>query len=315
MTAQVSGLPGPLRAAAPPVTSGADGPPPAPGVADVPGVPAERAGFCLSGWAAAVTAPAAAVACVRLLWGAGPRVYTADPPLLTAAGLLALVVGYALAGLCRGQPGRVLLLTRCGGYRGTVRRTGLLWVDPLLRRRRVDVSLRHWRSRPIEAVDARGTPLRVTVLLVWRVRDSALAAFGVDDHTHFLREQVEAAVARAVSRHPADDFRGGATTLRDCDLLGDELLTSVTAPLRTVGVQVFSATPVRVDYAPEVAAVLGRTRIAVLEARQRDAALDDVLGAVARTLRAISERRVVELDEYERKALARDLTVALLARG
>ncbi|MEE4542519.1 SPFH domain-containing protein [Streptomyces sp. V4-01] len=291
-------------------------------------VPNERQGPCLAGWFAVLTALSAAAVAGWLLWHAGllpqpsgglsalPRSPHGGTGLGLWSGLavLAALAAFVLLGLTRGRPGSVWVLTRCGAYRGTVRRTGLLWISPLLRRRRIDVTLRHWRSRPIGAVDATGTPLQITVLVVWRVRDSARAAFAVHDHSRFLRETVEAALARAVSRRPADDFRGAAPTLRDCDRLADELQWLVTAALRPAGVEVFSATPVRIDYAPEVAAAMRRARIAALDARQRKAVLDDVLASVADTVRGISERGLAQLDEYERKALVRDLTVSLLSQ-
>lgn len=289
--------------------------------------PTERPGPCLPGWAAVLSLVAAAGAAGWLVGQAGllpitpvwpgalprpPRTGT-GPGLWSGLGVLAAVAVFVLCGLTRGRPGSVWVLTRCGAYRGTVRRTGLLWISPLLRRRRLDVTLRHWRSRPVDAVDAHGTPIQVTLLVVWRVRDSARAAFAVHDHRRFLRETVEAALALAVSRHPADDFRGQSPTLRDCDRLADELQRLIADAVRPAGLEVFSATPVRIDYAPDVAPVMRRARIAALDARQRKAVLDDALAAVAEAVRGISERGLAELDDYERKALVRDLTVSLLA--
>jgi hypothetical protein len=288
----------------------------------------ERPGHCLPGWTAGLTLFIAALGVCWLLWRAGvlPTGIHGRPLLPAPRGgsaggsagglwsgvlLLAAVAAFAVGGLTRGRNGSVWVLTRHGAYRGTVRRTGLLWISPLLTRRRLDVSLRHWRSRPIDAVDANGTPLQISVLLVWRVRDTAKAAFAVDDHNRFLREQVEAAVALAVSRHPADDFRGAAPTLRDSERLGDHLTRLIAADQRPVGIEVFSATPVRLDYAPEVAAAMRRAQIAALDAKHRRAVLDDVLATVAETVRGITERGLVQLDDYERKALVRDLTVAL----
>ncbi|MDX6353815.1 MAG: hypothetical protein QOF98_718, partial [Streptomyces sp.] len=292
------------------------------------GVPAERPGHCLPGWTAYFAVALAAAAALCLLWQGGfvpdrlldrLRVSVEPPRYFTGALLWAalapptLLAVFALGGLTRGRPGLVLVLTRYGAYRGTIRRTGLLWISPLLDRHRVDVSLRHWRSRPIEAVDADGTPLQVSVLLVWRVRETARAVFAVDDHIRFVRESVEACVARAVSRHPADDFRGQSPTLRDCERLSDFLGRLVAAELRPVGVEVFSVTPVRFEYGAEVAGAMRRARVSAVDAKRRKAVLDEVLGAVAETVRGISERGIVQLDEYERKALVRDLTVALLS--
>jgi hypothetical protein len=44
--------------------------------------------------------------------------------------------------------------------------------------------------------------------------------------------------------------------------------------------------------------------------------VDDVLNAVAETMRGLTDRGMVELDDYERKAMVKDLTVAFYtARG
>lgn len=304
MTTTAQGSPAelPVPAQAPAVAA-------APGPAAAAPLPeiAERPGRCLPGGVAVLTALAAAAGTAALLLGPA-----ASSPVLrgSAAAFLAAVAALTAFGLVRGRPGAVWLLSRHGAYRGTVRRTGLLWISPLLVRRRVDTSLRHWRSSPIEATDAKGIPIRTTVLVVWRVRDTARAAFTVHDHVRYLREQVEAAVARCVSRLPADDFHGPGPTLRDTDRLADDLTRSLVADLRPVGVEVFSARPVRVDYAPAVAAAMRRAQLAALDAHHRRAALDDALTAVGETVRGLLDRGLVDLDDYERKALVRDLTVA-----
>ncbi|MFH9671339.1 SPFH domain-containing protein [Streptomyces sp. NPDC017405] len=228
--------------------------------------------------------------------GLGPAQWAA----YAGAGLLG---AFGLGGLTRGLTGRAWVLGLFGRYRGTVRRTGLLWVNPLVPRRRVDVRLRHWRSETMPAADPDGLALRVVVLVVWRVRDTARALLGVDDHETYLRECVEAALAR-VPVEPAGGTRGGTTAA------GDALTRLVAEETAPVGVEVFSVQPVRVEYAPEVAAAVHRRRIAALDARQRASMLGSVVDSVEDTVTRLTVRGLVELDDYERKVLVRDLTVA-----
>ncbi|MFD5311796.1 SPFH domain-containing protein, partial [Streptomyces ardesiacus] len=193
-----------------------------------------------------------------------------------------------------------------GRYRGTVRRTGLMWVNPLLLRRRVDVRLRHWRSEPMPAADGNGVALRAVTLVVWRVRDTAKATLGVEDHETYLRECVEAALAR-VPVEPLGTVRSAA------DVAGDTLTRLVAADAAPVGLEVFSVRPVRVEYAPEVAAAMHRRRIAALDAAQRASVLTSVVDSVEDTVTRLTMRGLVELDDYERKVLVKDLTVAFCA--
>ncbi|MFD4025741.1 SPFH domain-containing protein [Streptomyces sp. NPDC058576] len=285
---------------------------------------AERPGPALSGYAALLAGAAGTAGALAVLWwrGALPAAWqsavglTPRPDLGVGVGawallaLLATAVLLALGGLGRGRVGYAWVLTLFGDYRGSVRRTGLVWVSPLLLRRRVDVRLRHWRSEPLPAVDANGTALRVVVLVVWRIKDTVRAVLGIEDHEAYLSAQVEAAMARVLSQLPADAFHEDAPTLRDAEAVGDALTRMLKADCEPVGVEVYSAQPTGIEYAPEVAAAMQRRRIAAIDSRHRDSVLTSVVDAVDDTVNRLTTRGIVELDDYERKALVKDLTVA-----
>ncbi|WUS97140.1 SPFH domain-containing protein [Streptomyces sp. NBC_00708] len=284
----------------------------------------ERPGPALPGWVALLTGLGGTAAAAGVLWwtgalpaavlarfGLGPRPYDGlGTGAWAALVFLAAVVLFAVGGLTRGRVGHAWVLTLFGQYRGSVRRTGLMWISPLLLRRRIDVRLRHWRSEPLPAVDANGTALRVVVQVVWRVKDTVRAALGIEDHETYLREQVEAAMARVLSQLPADAFHEDAHTLRNAEAVGDALTRMLKADCEPVGVEVYSAQPTGIEYAPEVAAAMQRRRIAAIDAQHRDSVLTSVVDAVDDTVSRLTERGLVELDDYERKSLVKDLTVA-----
>ncbi|MEU1703911.1 SPFH domain-containing protein [Streptomyces sp. NPDC005706] len=270
-----------------------------PGLAGVLAGAGGLVGGLVTSWWAGVLPPLAAGA-LRLPPYTGAGLGPAQWAAFAGSGALGAL---GLGGLARGRTGQARLLGLFGRYRGTVRRTGLLWVNPLLRRRRVDVRLRHWRSEVMPAADANGVALRVVVLVVWRVRDTARAVLGIDDHETYLRECVEAALARVPVDMPAGAGGGVAAA-------GEALTRLVVADAAPIGLEVFSAQPVRVEYAPEVAAAMDRRRIAALDARERAGMLNSVVDSVEDTVTRLTMRGLVELDDYERKVLVRDLTVA-----
>ncbi|MFD3885889.1 SPFH domain-containing protein [Streptomyces microflavus] len=285
---------------------------------------AERPGPALSGYDALLTGAAGILGVLAVLWwrgalpaaaqsvvGLAPRPYEGiGAGAWALLALLVTVVVLALGGLGRGRVGYAWVLTLFGDYRGSVRRTGLVWVSPLLLRRRVDVRLRHWRSEPLPAVDANGTALRVVVLVVWRIKDTVRAALGIEDHEAYLSAQVESAMARVLSQLPADAFHEDAPTLRNAEAVGDALTRMLKADCEPVGVEVYSAQPTGIEYAPEVAAAMQRRRIAAIDAKHRDSVLTSVVDAVDDTVNRLTTRGIVDLDDYERKALVKDLTVA-----
>ncbi|MBT3161874.1 hypothetical protein HTV80_01945 [Streptomyces sp. Vc74B-19] len=272
-----------------------------PGVAGVLAGVCGAAGCAATAWWAGVLPPLAveALGPPARAGALGPAQWAA----FAGAGALGL---FGFGGLARGRTGRAWVLGLFGRYRGTVRRTGLLWVNPLLLRRRVDVRLRHWRGEPMPAADHSGVGLRVAMLVVWRVRDTARATLGLEDHEGYLRACVEAALLRVPVAAPGAG-RGAVQATQDA------LTRLVAADAGPVGVEVFAVRPLRVEYAPEVAAAMHRRRIAALDAQHRASVLSSVVDSVEDTVTRLTMRGLVDLDDYERKVLVKDLTVAFCA--
>ncbi|TQF04515.1 hypothetical protein E6W39_22650 [Kitasatospora acidiphila] len=229
---------------------------------------------------------------------------------VTAAGLVVLV---SLAGLLANGSGETRVLSRWGRYRGTIRRAGLVWVNPMLRRRRVDVRLRHWRSEPVPVTDRAGIPIVVRVLVVWRIKDTARAVYAVGDHEAYLREQIHAVLTRTASTLPCDSNSTPGPALRDGQWFADELSRGLAAEVAPAGLEVFSVQPVALDYAPEVAESMRRRRLADLDASLRTVLVDDAVEAAALAVRRLERATAQELDEAARSALMEQLLVAFVA--
>ncbi|MFJ6617397.1 SPFH domain-containing protein [Kitasatospora sp. NPDC091335] len=236
-----------------------------------------------------------------------------DARSIAAAATAGLLVVFTLAGLLANAGGETRVLTRWGRYRGTVRRTGLVWVNPLLRRRRVDVRLRHWRSEPVKVVDRTGTPIVVRLLIVWRVKDTARALLAIEDHESYLREQVQAVVTRTASTLPCDSNAAPGPALRDGQWFADEMTRALAAEAAPAGLEVYSVQPLALDYAPEVAESMRRRRLADLDAGLRTVLVDDAVEAAALAVRRLERATAHELDEAARSALMEQLLVAFVA--
>ena len=218
----------------------------------------------------------------------------------------------ALLGLTANPAGTARVLSRWGGYRGTVRRSGLLWVNPLLRRHPVDVRVRHWRSEPIAATDREGSPLRAEVLLVWAVRDTARARYAVKDHRAYLATATEAALRRVTSALPCDNFASPGPSLRDGQWLDGELTRLLAAEAAPVGLAVYSAQAVALDYTEDFARALRRRRLAELDAGTREVIVGDALETAALAITRLEHTQGLAFDPAARAGLVRDLVTAFL---
>jgi hypothetical protein len=198
------------------------------GPAALGAVPEERPARTLPGWGALLAAALAAAVAL----GALGRVAVTGSWRATALALgCGLLAAYAVAGVQRVRPGTAYVLTLAGRYRGTLRRPGLVWADPLPRRVPVDTALRHWRGGPFVSGDGE----RVSLLVVWQVAAPARAAFAVGNAADCLSDAV-AAAAGAVREEP-------------------ELTGRVAADVAGVGLAVHAVRVLRREAAPRVALV------------------------------------------------------------
>ena len=243
--------------------------------------------------------------------GGGPAV------LMIAAAVLCLIGGiFAFVSLTMVRPNEARLVLLFGDYRGTLRRPGLWAVNPFTTREPISIKVHNFDSDKLKVNDSRGNPIEIAAVVVWRVRDTAQAAFDVEDHTSYVQVQSEAALRHLASTHPYDfpgeDESPEVTTLRgSADLVSRELATELGERLATAGIEVIEARLSHLAYAPEIAsAMLQRQQAdAIIAARRR--IVDGAVGMVHMALEQIQEGGVLELDEERKAAMVSNLLVVL----
>ena len=263
--------------------------------------------------------------------------------LMIALGVLFLTGHFTL------QPneGRVLILF--GSYKGTVRRSGFHWANPFYSRSRgkapftdgathetspikikgvhvgggtrvtertlpTKISLRahNFNSDTLKVNDKRGNPVEIAAVVVWRVDDTAQAAFDVEDYESYVQVQSESAIRSIASLYAYDQGEEDEVTLRGGgDEVAHALKRELEARLAKAGVVVEEARLTHLAYAPEIApAMLRRQQAdAVIAARTKI-----VLGAVSMVdmaLRQLDEQQIVKLDEERKAAMVSNLLVVL----
>lgn len=225
-------------------------------------------------------------------------------------GLLAVL--FTACGFFMIQPNMSSVITLFGEYRGTERVQGLRWVWPWIGRKKISVRQHNIHSERVKVNDKRGNPIEVACNVVWRVADTAQAAFDVDDYKAFVNIQIEAGLRTVASRHPYDDIEEHETTLRsDGDIVNAELQVELNERLSHAGIVVDEAGLTHLAYAPEIAGAMLRRQQAeaVIAARAKL-----VLGAVSMVemaLEKLAEGGKVHLDDERRAAMVSNLMVVL----
>ena len=237
-----------------------------------------------------------------------------DAPLIIVfVGLpLFLLSALAAAGLFTVQPNQAVVLILFGTYVGTVRQSGWWWTNPFNTKKRISLRVRSLNGQTIKVNDAMGNPVEIAAVVVWKVRDSAMATFDVENFESFVAVQSETAVRHLATEYPYDSEGTDAISLRgSIDKVSDFLRSELQQRLQPAGVEVVEARLSHLAYAPEIAgAMLQRQQAAaIIAARQR--IVEGAVGMVEMALDRLASNNVIDLDEERKAAMVSNLLVVL----
>jgi len=218
----------------------------------------------------------------------------------------------AFRGLTAVVPGQARVVQLIGRYRGTIRESGLQWVNPFTDRIKVSTRIRNQESAQAKVNDADGNPIEIAAVVVWQVRDTAHAVYSVDDYVKFVAIQTETAVRHIASSYPYDSRGSGAMSLRDnADEITERLSAELTDRVESAGVDIIESRLTRLSYAPEIAQAMLRTQQASAVVGARQVIVEGAVGMVRMALEKLEQEGVVELDEERKAAMVSNLLVVL----
>jgi regulator of protease activity HflC (stomatin/prohibitin superfamily) len=230
---------------------------------------------------------------------------------IAAAALAAVVIVVLLLGFFTVNPNQGTVLQLFGAYRGTVRAPGLRWANPFYRKRRVSLRVRNFETGKLKVNDARGNPIEIAAVVVWRVVDTAEAVFQVDDYENFLHVQSEAALRNLATGYPYDAHGDEVDLVSHTAEVSKQLTSEIDQRLSQAGIEVMETRISHLAYAPEIAAAMLRRQQATAVVAARQKIVEGAVGMVDMALTELAGKGVVELDEERKAAMVSNLMVVL----
>lgn len=259
------------------------------------------------------------------------------------AAIAALVM---LSGLKVLKPQEALVLTLFGNYIGTLKGEGFYWVNPFCSAvnpasgTQLNQSGDVKSNQPAEAMgkkmslkimtlnnnkqkinDCLGNPVEIGIAVMWRVVDTAKAAFNVDNYMAFLSLQCDSALRNIVRLYPYDSAPNVDTTgdgLADdgslrgsSEVVAGRIKKEIQSRVEEAGLEIVDARITYLAYAPEIAAVMLQRQQASAIVDARKLIVDGAVGMVEMALERLNENGVVELDEERKAAMVSNLLVVL----
>ena len=233
-----------------------------------------------------------------------------------AAFIPALVAVLSFPGFFTVNPNGSRVLTLLGKYVGTVRKNGFFWVNPLYAKKKVSLRARNFDSERLKVNDLIGNPILISVILVWRVKNTYAAAFEVDDYENFVKVQTDAAVRKLAGTYPYDNFEDheNVVTLRSgLAEVNHKLEKELEERLQIAGIEILEARIGYLAYAEEIASAMLRRQQASAIVSARHKIVEGAVGMVEMALEEIAKKEVVSLDEERKATMVSNLMVVLCA--
>jgi len=232
--------------------------------------------------------------------------------ILAVAALLLFIVltkGFIVIGP---NSSKVLLLF--GDYKGSIKQSGLFWVNPLYNKTSLSLRARNFESEKIKVNDKMGNPILISVILVWKVKDTFKSTFEVDNYETFIRIQTDSAVRKLAGSFPYDHFedeRATVTLSTNFDDVNKALEHEVTQRLEIAGIEVIESRIGYLAYAPEIAHSMLRRQQASAVVAARHKIVEGAVGMVESALKLLADKEIIEFDEDRKATMVSNLMVVL----
>jgi regulator of protease activity HflC (stomatin/prohibitin superfamily) len=212
------------------------------------------------------------------------------------------------------SPNAASVLLLFGKYRGSVKENGLFWINPLLSRMNYSLRARNFESEKIKVNDKMGNPIMISVILVWRVRDTFKVAFEVDDYGTFIKIQTDSAVRKLAGSFPYDHFEDETATVTlstNFDDVNRALEAELAERLEIAGIEVIESRIGYLAYAPEIAHSMLRRQQASAVVAARHKIVEGAVGMVESALKMLADKDIIRFDEDRKAAMVSNLMVVL----
>ncbi len=214
------------------------------------------------------------------------------------------------------NPNRSRVITLFGKYIGTVRKNGFFWANPFFNKKKVSLRARNFDSERVKVNDKIGNPILISVILVWRVKDTYKAAFEVDDYESFVKVQSDAAVRKLAGIYPYDNFEDDESdiSLRSgMTEINEQLEQALEDRLSIAGIEILEARIGYLAYASEIAGAMLRRQQATAIVAARQKIVEGAVSMVEMALEQLSVKKIINLDEERKAAMVSNLMVVLCA--
>ena len=271
----------------------------------------EHAATAVSGW---LFLPVWIAFFAGALWQVFGNIFINNqPPAISGFAALPVLV-FLAKGFVILPPNIGAVCTFFGRYAGSLRESGFFWTNPFFQRQRISLRVHNLNTPTLKVNDRAGNPIEVGAVVVWRVLDTARAAFDVEDYETYVAIQSESAVRVVASARWYDGDEHGRNSLRaDLDAVAGALADTIQEHVALAGIEIVEARIAHLAYAPEIANAMLRRQQAEAVVAARSHIVEGAVSMVRLAIDQLEREGVVKLAEADRVHLVGNLLTVLVS--
>ena len=255
-------------------------------------------------------------------------IYVNDIPafaVLMVGGMVVLIISIIMfCGFKTLQPNESYVFTLFGKYYGSLKRDGFFWVNPFCSAvnparatmgaaKKISLKAMTLNNEKQKVNDEEGNPIEISVVVIWRITNTARAVFNVDNYMAYLSTQCDAAIRQVARQYPYDvSSNGDEKSLRgSAQEVADILKGEIQTRAEMAGIEILEARISHLAYAPEIAAAMLQRQqaSAIIAARQK--IVEGAVSMVKMALDKLSDEEIVTLDDEKKAQMVSNLLVVL----
>jgi len=226
--------------------------------------------------------------------------------------LIAFLLFSLLKGIYTNEPNESTVFMLFGAYVGTDKSTGLRWTNPFYSKVKMSLRITEYESEVIKVNDLNGNPIEISSTITWKIEDTYLAYFEVNDYTSFLMTQLEAALRELSMSYAYDSDEPNEITLAaNSNEISIELRSTIQTKLEQSGIEIIDARINQLSYPKEIAHAMLQKQQAAAILSARKLIVEGAVGMVQTAISELEKQEVASFDNQARQKLASNLLIVL----
>ncbi|WP_341815782.1 MULTISPECIES: SPFH domain-containing protein [unclassified Wolbachia] len=230
-----------------------------------------------------------------------------------ALGVAAVSILTFLQSLFVNDPNEARVIEFFGHYIGTYFKSGICVTLPFSSKYRVSLKFQNINTEKIKVNDANGSPIEISVVIVWRVSSPAKAYYNVNNYHDFVFVQSDSVIRELASNYPYDSENDEESLRKNSDKISNELRSMLQQRLNIAGIEIAEARISHLAYSSEIAQAMLRCQQAHAITSARKHIVQNAIGIIEEVIAHFEKNKSIQFDGKQKVQLINNLLVALIS--